>query len=230
MGLHCIGAGAPRTGTASLKTAFETLGFGECQHMESLFNRPHLVDHWVELFKTGKTDYQKLFEGFQSTSDFPGYLLYRNLLDQYPDAKVILTVRDPEDWYESAIRTVHAYTPQTFQQKLKMLPKRIKSKRFRGIAKTLRLVEVFLWKGYFEGRFHDKDFAIDKYLAFMEQVRNDVPSDQLLEYKISDGWEPLAHFLGVEVPDVPFPHRNQRDQFIAQLTKMMQGGGPLKIK
>jgi len=102
----------------------------------------------VEPFKTGKTDYDKLFDGFQSTSDFPGYLLYRNLLDQYPDAKVVLTVRDPEEWYESAIRTVHAYTPQTFQQKWKLLPKRIKSKRFRGIAKTLRLVEVFLWKGY----------------------------------------------------------------------------------
>jgi hypothetical protein len=64
MALKVIGAGGPRTGTASLKTAFETLGFGECQHMESLFNRPQLVDYWVEFFETGKTDFDKLFAGF----------------------------------------------------------------------------------------------------------------------------------------------------------------------
>lgn len=230
MGLKVIGAGGPRTGTASLKTAFETLGFGECQHMESLFNRPQLVDYWVEFFETGTTDFDKLFDGFQSTSDFPGYLRLEPLYEKYPDAKFVLTLRDPEEWYESAIRTVHAFTPQTFGQKLKLLPKKIKSKRFRSIAKTLRLVEVYLWKRHYQGQFLDKQKAIDIYLETNEKTRALIPKDQLLEYRISDGWEPLCEFLDVPVPDQPFPHRNARNQFIAQLTKMMSGGGPLKIK
>jgi hypothetical protein len=230
MGLKVIGAGGPRTGTASLKTAFETLGFGECQHMESLFNRPHLVDYWVELFKTGKTDFDTLFDGFQSTSDFPGYLHLEPLLEKYPDAKVVLTNRDPEEWYESASRTVYAFTPQTFSQKLRRLPKKMKSKRFRGIAKTLRLVEVYLWKGHYEGKFLDKQRTIDTYLATNEKTRSLVPKDQLLEYQIGDGWEPLCEFLNVPVPDQPFPHRNARNQFIAQLSKIMSSGGPLKLK
>jgi hypothetical protein len=152
------------------------------------------------------------------------------LLEQYPDAKFVLTLRDPEEWYESAIRTVHAFTPQTFGQKLKLLPKKIKSKRFRSIAKTLRLVEVYLWKRHYQGQFLDKQKAIDIYLETNEKTRALIPKEQLLEYRISDGWEPLCEFLNVPVPDQPFPHRNARNQFIAQLTKMMSGGGPLKIK
>jgi len=230
MALKVIGAGGPRTGTASLKTAFETLGFGECQHMETLFNRPELVDHWVEFFETGKTDLEALFDGFQSTSDFPAYLMLPQLLEKYPDAKFVLTLREPESWYESAIRTVYAYTPKTFRQKLKLLPKKIKSPRFRGIAKTLRLVEVYLWKRQYQGQFLNKEKAIEIYEQTNEKTRALIPKDQLLEYRISDGWEPLCEFLGVPVPDVPFPHRNQRDQFIAQLSKMMSSGGTFKIK
>jgi hypothetical protein len=230
MGLKVIGAGGPRTGTASLKTAFEVLGFGECQHMENLFNKPNLVDYWVEFFETGKTDFDTLFDGFQSTSDFPGYLMYKELLEQYPEAKVVLTLRDPEEWYESAARTVHAFVPQTWQQKLKLLPKKIKSKRFRNIAKTLRLVEVYLWKGHYKGGFKNKEQTLDIYRRFNDEVRANVPAAQLLEYRISEGWEPLCKFLEVPVPEVEFPVRNQRQQFIAQLTKMLSGGGPLKIK
>lgn len=230
MAIKVIGAGLPRTGTASLKTAFEILGFGECLHMETLFNKPHLVDNWVELFNTGKTDMEALFAGFQSTSDFPGALLYKELLEKYPDAKVVLGVRDPEEWYDSAARTVYAFTPKTWQQKLKLLPKRIKSKRFRGIAKTLGLVEVYLWKKFFRGEFPDKAKAIERFNSFNEEVRQYVPAGQLLEYRAGEGWEPLCQFLGVPIPEEPFPHRNQRDQFIAQLTKLLSSGGSFKIK
>jgi hypothetical protein len=221
MALKVIGAGLPRTGSASLKTALETLGYGECMHMETLFNNPQRVDYWVELFKTGTTDFDALFDGFQSTSDFPGALLYKELLAQYPDAKVVLGLRDPEEWYESASRTVYAFTPKTLPQKLKLLPKKLKSQRFRNIAKTLRMVEVFLWKKFFNGEFPDKAKTIERFNQFADEVRAHVPAEQLLEYRISDGWEPLCEFLEVPVPTEPIPHRNQRDKFIAQLSKMM---------
>lgn len=230
MGLKVIGAGGPRTGTASLKTVFETLGYGECQHMENLFNRPELVDNWIEFFETGKTDFDFLFKGFQSTTDFPGYLLYKELLTQYPDAKVVLNLRDPEEWYESFKRTVFTFVPQTPEQKEKLKPKMEASERFRNIAKTLGLVEVYLLKGHYKDNFLDKEKTLEIYRRFNDEIRANVPAGQLLEYQVSEGWEPLCEFLDVPVPQADFPMRNQRKQFIAQLTKMMESGGQLEIK
>jgi hypothetical protein len=230
MALKVIGAGGPRTGTASLKTALETLGFGECSHMEGLFNNPHLVDYWVEFFETGKTDFNALFDGFQSTSDFPGYLLYKEMLELYPDAKVILNDRDPEEWYESFAKTVNTFVPQTFSQKFKIWKKGIGNPRFQNIAKTLRLVEVYLLKRHYKGQFLNKAQTLKIYRDFNDEIRRTVPAGQLLEYHISQGWEPLCEFLEVPVPDAPFPHRNARNQFIAQLSKMLDTGGKLKLK
>lgn len=120
MGIKVIGAGGPRTGTASLRQALETLGFGKCYHMEHLFNHPEQLPLWHELFETGSTDFDSLFDGFQSTVDFPGYQNYNAIFKKYPDAKVVLANRDPEEWYQSALNTVYAATPQTIPQKLKM--------------------------------------------------------------------------------------------------------------
>lgn len=39
-------------------------------------------------------------------------------------------------------------------------------------------------------------------------MRSVVPKDQLLEMDLSEGWAPLCQFLGVPVPDEPFPRAN----------------------
>ena len=129
MSMKVIGVGGPRTGTASLKDALEILGFGRCYHMEWLFNHQEDLKYWHELFNTGKTDFDRLFQGCQSTVDFPGYLNYKALYKQYPEAKFILNDRDPEAWYESAKHTVHSVTPTTIPEKMKMLRKMIFSRR-----------------------------------------------------------------------------------------------------
>jgi hypothetical protein len=230
MKLKVIGAGGPRTGTASLKDALEILGFGKTFHMERLFNHPDEVKYWHELFDTGKTDFDKLFNGFASTVDFPGYLNYKILLEKYPAAKVILTERDPNEWYESAINTVHAATPQTIGQKLNILKKMIFSARFRKISKSFLLVEKYLWKGQYRGQFKNKELALQIYNDFNEEVKNHVKADQLLCYKISDGWGPLCEFLDVPVPNAEFPNKNKRKEFKEQMKHMMETGKPLVLK
>ena len=87
--MKLIGLGGPRTGSATMKSAFEMLGFGKCYHMEWLFNNPDEVADWIELFETGKMDHERLFKRFQSTTDFPGHLNYRYFLAHYPDAKFV---------------------------------------------------------------------------------------------------------------------------------------------
>lgn len=230
MGLKVIGVGGPRTGTTSLKDALEILGFGKCLHMESLFNDPDLVKYWVELFETGTTDFDTLFDGFQSTSDFPGYMLYKELYERYPDAKFILTLRDPEAWYESAYNTVYSVTQRTIWQKLGLMKKMLLSARFRKLAKVFGLVRTYLWGRQFQGQFHDKEKALEIYTRFSDEIRAFIPADQLLEIRISEGWEPLCAFLNVPVPDVPFPHKNQRRQFHEQISNLLETGGELKLQ
>jgi len=230
MALKVIGAGGPRTGTASLKDALEILGFGKCYHMEYLFNHPEQVKYWHELFDTGTVDFNAMFEGFQSTVDFPGYLNYKALFNKYPDAKVILNDRDPEEWYDSAINTVHAATPQTLGQKLNLMKKMLLSSRFRKIAKSFMLVEKNLWKKHYHGQFKDKELALQIYKDFNEDIKSSIPEDQLLVYQIKDGWAPLCDFLNVPVPDAAFPYKNKRKEFKEQIAQMMNTGGHLKLK
>ncbi|MFY0687084.1 MAG: hypothetical protein JXQ90_07970 [Cyclobacteriaceae bacterium] len=230
MALEVIGVGGPRTGTASLKQALEILGFGRCYHMEWLFNHPEELALWKELFKTGQTDFDKLFDGVKSTVDFPGYQNYKAFYKQYPDAKFVLAERDPEAWYESALNTVYAATPKTFSEKFGMLKKVIVSARFRKIAKTFQLAEKYLWDLQYKGNFEDRAATIQIYKEFNEEIKQTIPADQLLIFDISKGWEPLCQFLNVPVPDVKFPVKNKRKEFQEQMGRMLSTGENLELK
>lgn len=96
MGLKVIGAGFGRTGTRSLKTALEELGFGKCYHMVEVIKHPRHLKFWVEIMNGGEMDWENLFRGYRSSTDWPVAAYYRELMDFYPDAKIILTVREPE--------------------------------------------------------------------------------------------------------------------------------------
>src|ERR1700761_2008202 len=107
MPLDVIGAGLGRTGTLSLKEALETLGFAKCYHMiEAL---PH-ADHirlWDAASRGEPVDWERLFDGYRATVDWPGCSFYREFMERYPDAKVILSVRDADRWYDSARATIY---------------------------------------------------------------------------------------------------------------------------
>ena len=100
MSLKVIGAGFPRTGTTTLKRSLEILACDRVYHMKELLVNPDRLVYWKELSDTGTTDWDALYDGFDATVDFPGYPWYREHLKQYPDAKVILTVRDFDSWYK----------------------------------------------------------------------------------------------------------------------------------
>ena len=227
--MKLIGVGGPRTGSSSLKAAFEILGYGNCYHMEWLFNNPEQVKYWVELFETGKTDHQTLFRGINSTSDFPGHLNYKYFLEHYPEANFVLVERDPELWYESSLKTVFEATPKTDEEKAKLRQKAEASPNFAKLAKVFGLVEKYYWDGFFEGKFLDKEFAIKKYLAHNEQVKRDIPQEKLLVYEIGSGWEPLCNFLNLPLPSEPFPFKNKRKEFKEQMGKMLDSGEGIKL-
>ena len=212
MALKVIGAGFGRTGTKSLQCALEKLGFANCYHMEALFRNPSDVTHWENAYLEKETDWNSLFENYQSAVDFPSSMYYKELADFYPDSKIILTIRDPEKWYKSAYSTIFSFDPGP-KIKLKMLFSMLFSSKARNLFKVIKLNDKSLWGKYFEGKFEDKNYTIQKFKDHIEEVKNSIPKERLLIFQPSDGWNPLCKFLEVEIPSDPFPNSNKRENF-----------------
>jgi hypothetical protein len=125
---------------------------------------------------------------------------------------VILTVRDPEKWYESGSETIFSVGPKPLQM-LTIPFMALASARVRQILGVLKMAGSSL-KNHFDGRLKDKEYTIAKFKAWNEEVKKTVPPEKLLVFEVKEGWEPLCKFLGVPVPQgIPFPHVNERAEF-----------------
>ena len=211
MAITVIGAGFGRTGTLSLKTALEELGFSKCFHMMDVLAHLEHAAVWDDAARGEPVDWDSLFRGYQATVDWPGCAFYEQLLRHYPSAKVILTVRDPDRWYESARQTIYP-ARQLFPRWLTWL-----NPRMRRFGMMLNRV---VWQGTFQGRFEDRTYAIDVFNRHNDRVRQSVPPRQLLVYEVREGWEPLCRFLELPVPaGKPFPHLNEAAEFQARIKR-----------
>ncbi|HUL63869.1 MAG TPA: sulfotransferase [Burkholderiaceae bacterium] len=205
MALKVIGTGLGRTGTMSLKLALEQLGFGPCHHMVEVFMHPESIPLWVAA-GSGKADWPAIFGGYQSVVDYPGCKFWRELIDYYPDAKVLHSTRDPERWFESTQATIFAPGSPADNPPEPMRP------FFEVVA------------GEFKGRIHDRSFMIDYFNRHTEAVLAAVPKDRLLVFDAAQGWAPLCAFLGVPVPNTPFPRENSRAEFQARVLAQAADG------
>lgn len=210
MSIKIIGAGHGRTGTTSLANALEMLGFGPCYHAFAVMKNPSSISYWQEIHATGTTDFETLFDGYQATVDYPGALVFKEILAHYPDAKVILTIRDTNAWYDSVHKTLWQDMPRTPEQKAAVAERIKTDEKFRAVAPVFETVGKTLWgeEGFMEGRFPDREFITQKFEKWTQHVKASVPADQLLIYRVRDGWEPLCKFLGVPVPSEEFPRLN----------------------
>lgn len=209
--LKVIGLGYPRTGTMSLKHALEMLGFGPCYHMIEVLHQPSDAEFWLDAWQRyqaegidARIDWDFIFQGFQSTTDCPASGFWKQLISEFPDARFILTEREPDSWYSSFQSTV--YEAMTHPEKSSS-----EHLTVQDMARTLIL------DGLLQGRFEDKDFAIQQLRDYSKQVRASLPADRLLVMKISEGWQPLCDFLQCPVPDAEFPRSNTRQEFTERL-------------
>lgn len=199
MKMNVIGAGVGRTGTYSLKLAINQLGFGPCHHMEEvLHNMPAQVPLWAAAVNDN-ADWEAIYNGYESAVDWPTAGFFRQLCAAYPSAKFILTVRSPESWADSFSETIYKvmagrdHAPQEMQAWLDMA--------VRVVDKT----------GFPDGL--DSAGLMKAFTAHNDAVKAAIPADRLLVYQVKDGWDPLCAFLGVPVPDTPFPRTNDRAEF-----------------
>ena len=223
MAIKIIGAGFPRTGTNTLKRSLEILGISKTYHFKDLIAHPDNLHYWQTLKDTGSMKWDEIYDGYEGSVDFPCYPWYKEHMAQYPDAKVILTVRPFDKWYTSIKSTIWVSGPQTVPEKLKMMGKMLFDARLRKIFKCIKFVKGFLWKEQFQGRFLDEDFVKTVWFDHIEEVKATVPAEKLLVYDVRDGWGPLCEFLGVPEPSEPLPHLNKKENFKTMLNEMMKG-------
>ncbi len=201
MALEIIGAGFGRTGTNSLKLALEQLGFGPTHHMFEVRDNPGQLPFWEAAARGEKMDWDTVFRGYRSQVDWPGARYWRELARYYPNAKVILSVRDLDEWHDSVRATILPFLAARGKHS---------SPHVNAIAdmgdETVN-IQVF------DGRLEDREHAKRVFRKHIADVQAEIPAGRLLIFDLRDGWKPLCEFLGVAVPDTPFPKTNSSKEF-----------------
>jgi hypothetical protein len=208
MSLSVLGVGLGRTGTLSLKLALEQLGFGPCYHMVEVFKDPAAPAFWSGAAEDrAAADWDRIFQGYRASVDWPAATFWREIAAAYPQAKLVLTLRDEEAWFASTQATIfqtsYENAPDAFHQMLEKVIGRL-----------------------FDQQIHDKERVLEFYRRHNQTVQQVIPPDRLLVYNVAQGWDPLCRFLGVDAPDAPFPKVNSRDDFARHVTEVASGKLP----
>ena len=198
MTLKIVGAGFGRTGTLSMKSALEMLGFGPCHHMMEVFGKPDHIALWQDAADGKQVDWSAVFEGYNSAVDWPVCTFWEQLAEQYPESKVILTLRDPDKWYDSVLATI-----------------------FRGWLGGTKettdphalMVKKLILEDTFGGDISNRQHAISIFNKHNQHVIDTLPKERLLVFEASQGWEPLCDFLEVPMPAEDYPNSNSTSDF-----------------
>jgi hypothetical protein len=219
--MRVIGVGFGRTGTASLKAALERVGFGPCYHMFDVIDEPVRARAWLAAAEGRAPDWDAMFAGFASTVDWPAAAFWRDLVAAYPEAKVILTVRDPRRWYDSAAQTIFraAGRSRSGPARIILWLVTVAQPPFRDFIAMTRAVMV---DRVFDGRIDNRDYAIAVFDRHIADVRETVAANRLLVFDVAQGSAPLCAFLGTPVPAEPFPHVNDAAEFNQRRTERMR--------
>jgi hypothetical protein len=208
--MRLIGAGLPRTGTLTQKVALEMLGLAPCHHMVEVFADLSQAPRWRDAFD-GKVSAAELLDGHPAMVDWPGSYYYKQLMEAFPEAKVLLSVRSPESWAKSMRTTIwdclygdslvyHMNTARRYVDPL-------------WATCMGMLDDMWTQTGLLNGRETTDDWMIEAFKRHTEEVKATVPAERLLVWSPADGWEPLCAFLEVPVPDAPLPRVNDAATF-----------------
>ena len=199
MSLCVVGAGLGRTGTSSLQIALERLLGGKCYHMREVFKRPEHIPLWRAAANGEAPDWRRMLSDYRAVVDWPAASFWPELSETFPDALVLLSLRDPESWWHSVSETI--FRPENYRDR----------------DPDWYAMWTDIVRHRFTDRLDDKRACIDAFTRHNEEVRRRIPPERLLEWYPGDGWQPLCRALRVPVPDQPFPHANSKREFLHTL-------------
>jgi len=205
MAVSVVGAGLGRTGTNSLQVALERLLGGRCYHMHELIERPQDTASWESAVAGEPADWSSLLSEYRATVDFPAAVFWREILAANPGAVVLLSSRDsPETWWASVERTI--------APSLSAAVPADRPDWARRRAMNLAMIRTRLTP-----QWPQAGAVMAAYERHNAEVRREVPSERLIDWRPGDGWEPICSALGLAVPAEPFPHENTTADFQARI-------------
>ena len=196
MDIAVVGAGVGRTGTHSLKLALEQLLGAPCHHMLEIMGDETQVPAWTDAIHGRPINWPTMLDRYRAIVDWPGAAFWRELSAAYPDALVLLSVREPEDWYKSASNTIFVTLEHVGPDD-------------QGWGGSVRK----LLHDRFSNQIEDPTAMMDAFIRHNDEVRSEIPAERLLEWRPGDGWDPICDRLGLAVPTDPFPRSNTTDDF-----------------
>lgn len=201
MELRVVGVGFGRTGTHSLKLALERLLGAPCHHMIEILEHPEQMEGWVAAVN-GQPDWDRVFQGYAATVDWPGAGFWRELVVEYPEAIVLLSRRTSADaWWTSAHRTIFEMFNRPAPDDPDLAP----------LVAWLNTVRAVLARNGVDPA--DGSASKRAYEDHLVAVRKEVPSERLVEWTTGDEWGPLCRALELPEPTDPFPHVNTTEEF-----------------
>lgn len=199
MSLQVVGAGLGRTGTTSLQAVLEHLLDAPCYHMWEVISNPDEAQFWLDAANGEETDWSTKLKDYRASVDWPSAAFWRELSTRFPESLILLSLRPAEDWWESARDTIYA-------------PREMMPGPFGEMSQTLSRTRFPILP-----IIEDKAASMALFDKWNNAVLAEVPADRLLVWEAGDGWEPICQALDLPVPDLPFPHKNSRKEFIEQV-------------
>ena len=212
--MKIICAGYAKTGTKSIAKALRDLGFTVFDWEEQIFD---FVDDWVDVFQNGaKPDVKRLYQNADVCVDMPGTFFFEEILEAFPDCKVILSERDEDSWVKSHVNQLDSIAASRSRFMIRHL-----------LSPTLYKVRGIV-DSYFNALFgscNPKSTCVfrKRYRIHNHRVKSIVPADKLLVYNVKQGWKPLCDFLGCEIPAVAFPHENIKAEITSTIAMTRYG-------
>ena len=200
MSLRIIGASYGRTASLSLKKALEILGYSKCYHMSEVVTNPKHSGLWLRAWK-GEFIWDDIFNGYQAAVDWPVAAFWPELMEAYPRAKIILSIRDPEAWYESAKNTI-----------FKSMDEGMRSQNLE-IRKRIAMAKEIIVEGTFNGELNNKEHCIRIYNENIDRCKREVESERLIIFDPKNGWQSLCEQLKCPIPNTDYPFINTTKEF-----------------
>jgi len=215
MALKVIGAGFGRTGTNSLKLALEQLGYAPCHHMKEVAPSLEQINWFDQASKGELMDWDNVFVKFEAAVDLPAALYYLELAEHFPEAKIILSVRDAEGWHDSTQETIYAVALNAPTWLKWLVP---------PIGRLVNMVNRSIWNGVFSGEFENREAAITIFNQHIANVQKNISPERLLVHSAKEGWAPICGFLDKPIPDTPYPRVNEAKDIkrIVAILKMLR--------
>jgi hypothetical protein len=149
-------------------------------------------------------DWDKVYEKYDAAIDLPTWFWYKDLMKMYPDAKIILTMRDPDSWYKSVYKIAKDFKETGGNENATERLKRI-----------MKFTDIVLNDYPLTSRenIDDEELTKKAYIRHYKDVIEHVPAEKLLKMELGEGWERLCAFLGKDVPNIPYPKVNSLSEF-----------------